>query len=67
MGYLLITVYTLLNVGESIFVRGYAKKHGTGGMLMNAIIALFASLFFLITDTDGFYAPPEMIPIAIVN
>lgn len=67
MGYLLIVVFTLLNLGESIAVRTYAKRHGSGGMLMNAIVALFAALFFLVTDTDGFYAPIEMIPLALIN
>ncbi len=67
LGYLLIAVFTLLNLTESVLVRNYAKKHGSGGMLMNAIIALFAALFFVITDTDGFYAPIEMIPIAVLN
>ena len=67
LGYLLIAVFTLLNLTESVLVRNYAKKHGSGGMLMNAIVALFATLFFVITDTDGFYAPIEMIPIAVLN
>ena len=67
MGYLLIVVFTLLNLAESIFVKTYAKRHGSGGMLMNAIIALFASSFFLITDEGGFYAPTEMLPYAIIN
>lgn len=67
IGYLLIFVYTLLNLFESIFVRTYAKKHGSGGMLMNAMVALFATLFFLITDTGGFHAPAEMIPLAVLN
>lgn len=67
MGYLLIVVFTLLNLGESIAVRTYAKRHGSGGMLMNAIVALFAALFFLVTDTDGFYAPIEMLPLALIN
>lgn len=67
LGYVLISAFTLLNLAESVLVRNYAKKHGNGGMLMNAIVALFATLFFLVTDTDGFYAPLEMIPIAILN
>ena len=67
MGYLLIIVYTFLNLGESVFVRTYAKKHGSGGMLMNAIVALFATLFFFVTDSDGFHAPLQMLPIAILN
>ena len=67
MGYLLIVIFTLLNLGESIAVRTYAKRHGSGGMLMNAIVALFAALFFLVTDTGGFYAPIEMLPLALIN
>lgn len=67
LGFLLAIVHTLLNLGESIIVKTYAKRHGNGGMLMNAIIALFASLFFLITDEGGFYAPAEMLPFALIN
>ena len=67
LGYLLIVVFTLLNLGESVLVRDYAKKHGSGGMLMNAIIALFSTLFFFITDKGGFYAPADMIPLAAIN
>ena len=67
IGYLLILVHTVLTLGESVCVRVYAKKHGSGGMLMNAIIALVATLFFVVTDTDGFHAPIEMYPLALVN
>ena len=57
IGYLLILLFVLCNLGESITVKEYAKRYGSGGILMNAVIALFASLFFLITDKGGFYAP----------
>lgn len=67
LGYLLIVAFTLLNLFESVAVRTYAKRHGSGGMLMNAIVALFATLFFLVTDKGGFHAPKEMIPIAVIN
>ena len=67
VGYLLILAYTLCNLGESLFVREYAKRHGSGGMLMNAVIALFAALFFLITDKGGFLVPGEMLPLALIN
>ena len=67
MGYFLILLFTLCNLGESLFVKEYAKRHGSGGMLMNAVIALFASLFFLITDTGGFYVPAGMLPLALIN
>ena len=66
-GYLLIILFTLLNLGESVVVKNYAKRYGDGGMLMNSVIAFFACIFFVITDTGGFYAPAEMIPLALIN
>lgn len=67
MGYFLILLFSFFNLGEGILVKNYAKKHGSGGMLMNAIIALFSFCFFLISDEGGFNAPYEMIPLAIFN
>ena len=72
LGYLLILVFTLLNLGESMLVKAYAKRFGSGGMLMNAVIALFAALFFLVSDflkpeTRGLYFPAEMLPLALIN
>ena len=70
IGYLLILVFALLNIGESVIVKSYASRYKSGGMLMNSLIALFAFIFVLITDivsTDGFYFPPEMIPLGLVN
>lgn len=70
LGYLLCVVYTLLALGESVAVKAYAKRHGSGGMLMNAVIALFATLFFLFSDIvkgDGFCVPSAMLPIALIN
>ena len=66
-GYLLIFLFAILNVGESVLLRDYARRHGNGGMLMNAMIALFFALFFLVIDTDGFYVPAEMLPLALIN
>jgi len=67
IGYLLILVHAVLTLGESVCVRAYARKQGSGGMLMNAIIALVSALFFVITDMDGFHAPVEMFPLAVIN
>ena len=53
LGYLLCAVFTLLALGESIAVKAYAKRYGSGGMLMNAVIAFFAALFILISDIVG--------------
>ena len=67
IGYLLLLLFTILNLGESIAVKEYAKRHGSGGMLMNAVIALFSALFFLVTDKGGFYVPEGMLPFALIN
>ena len=67
IGYILIVLFTILNLGESMIVRAYGKRHGSGGLLMSAITSLFAALFFLVTDKSGFYVPSEMIPLALIN
>ena len=70
IGYSLVLVYALLNIVEGTFVKAYANRYQSGGMIMNSVIALFSFSFFVITDivsTDGFYAPLEMIPYGIIN
>lgn len=70
VGFLLILLFTVLNCGESMAVKAYAKRYGSGGMLMNAVIALFAALFILISDLvegGGFYVPLAMLPYAAIN
>ena len=70
IGYVLIVVYTLLNLGESVVVRTYARRHGSGGFIMNAIIALFACAFFVVKvliSGEGFNFLVDMIPYALVN
>ena len=57
IGYLLILLFTIINLGESIIVRTYARRHGSGGLLLSAITSLFASLFFIVTDKGGFTSP----------
>ena len=70
IGYLLVLVFAVLSIGESVIVKTYADRYKSGGMVMNSLIALFAFLFFVITDivsTDGFYFPREMIPLGLIN
>ncbi|MBR2465428.1 MAG: hypothetical protein IKB38_00635 [Clostridia bacterium] len=70
IGYILVLIFALLNIGESVVVKAYANRYQSGGMIMNAVIALFSFSFFVITDivqTDGFYFPSEMIPMGLVN
>ena len=67
MGILFIAINQVTQQIEGMLVKRYGAKHGNGGMLMNAIIALVATVFFVITDTDGFHAPAEMFPLAVIN
>ena len=67
IGYILIVLFTLINLGESVIVRTYGRNHGSGGLILSAITSLFASVFFLVTDKGGFYAPTEMIWLAVIN
>ena len=67
VGYLLILSNLLLNLVEGVTVKRYASRHGSGGMLMNAVISLFSCIFFIITDTDGFNPPPEIWIFGIVS
>lgn len=67
IGYTLIVLFTLINLGESVIVRTYGRKHGSGGLILSSITSLFASVFFFVTDKGGFYAPTEMIWLAVIN
>lgn len=67
LGYLLILLWLALNLGESIVVRRYATRYQSGGMLMNGVICLFACIFFLLTDKDGFSMPIELLPYGLLS
>ena len=60
MGYLLILINQAAHQVEGMLVRRYGKKHGAGGLFFNAIICLFAMIFFVLTDKGGFYFPKEL-------
>jgi drug/metabolite transporter (DMT)-like permease len=53
MAAILLLIHVFANQGEVMLVRQHGKKHGSGGMFFNGILCLFATLFFLISDTDG--------------
>ena len=69
LGYLLMLLYSVLNILESMVVKAYAVRHKSGGMVMNAVIAFFSALFILFTiiKEGRFNVPLEMLPYAIVN
>ena len=55
LGLGLLLIYSTAHQGEVMLVRRYGKKHGAGGMLFNGVICLFAMIFFVLTDRDGFH------------
>lgn len=63
--YLLVNIFA--NQGETILVRKYGRKYGEGGMLFNAVICLFAMLFFFISDTNGFHIRSEIWVYGLIN
>lgn len=65
MGYLLILVKTAVNLSESVLIKKYNAKHTAGGMFFTGVLSLFALLFFVVTDKNGFHFPPGMLPYAI--
>ena len=65
MAYFLILIKSLTNISESVLIRKYTDKHTSGSMIFTGVISLFAMLFFLFTDSDGFHPDMEIIPYAI--
>lgn len=64
---LYILAHQLAHQGETMLVRRYGRKYGAGGMLFNGVICLFAMLFFLLSDTNGFHMVPGLLGYGIVN
>lgn len=64
MGFLLIFIKVITGLWESVFVKQYNRKHTHGGMFFTGIISLFAMLFFLLSDTNGFHIEKQVLPYA---
>lgn len=60
LGYLLILLRSLTYNIEGVFVRGYGKKYGEGGLFFNAIISFFSMIYFIVSDRNGLNFPPEL-------
>ena len=67
MGTLLLMFYALLEQAEGIIVKHYGKKHVSGGMFFNAIICLFALVFFVVTDKGGLCFTNEMLVFGLIS
>ncbi len=52
IGMLLVVLGLVVHQFEAILVKNYGKKYGRGGMFFNAIICIFAMIYFFITDKN---------------
>ena len=57
IGMILICLGLVTNQFEAMIVRFYGKKYKNGGMFFNAIICLFAMIYFFVTDKGGLEFP----------
>ena len=67
IGMLLILAGLTCHQAEAMLVRTHSKKHGAGGMHFNAIICLFAMIYFFVTDKNGLDFPPQVWLYGIAN
>lgn len=66
MAMLLIIVSVCTSLAEGIFIKKYNSRHSKGGFLFTGLISLFSMMYFIVTNTDGFYCPAEVIPYAVI-
>ena len=67
LGMVYMLIHLTAHQGEVMLVRRYGKKYGAGGMLFNGVICLFAMIYFVLTDWDGFHFLPELWVYGIIN
>lgn len=67
VGFGLILVSSVLHQLETITVARYGRKHQKGGMFFNAIICLFAAIYFFVSDTDGLDFAKKIWGYGIIN
>ena len=67
IGMLLVVLGLLVHQFEAMIVKHYGNKHGKGGMFFNAIICLFAMIYFFITDTGGLQFQKGIIIYGLIN
>ncbi len=64
---LLILLSVVLSQCESVAIKEYARRHGSGGMFFSGVICFFALIFFVVTDKGGFYFPQKLFNFGLVN
>ena len=63
----IILISSVMHQMETMTVAEYGRKYKKGGMFFNAIICLFAAIYFVISDTDGLNFAKEIWLYGIVN
>lgn len=67
IGMVLVIFGLLATQFEGMIVKYYGEKYGKGGMLFNAIICLFAMIYFFVTDKNGLQFHNGVIIYGIIN
>ena len=67
IGMLFVLGSLMMQQFESIIVKSYGKKHGKGGMFFNAVVCLFAMLYFIATDEGGLEFKPALWKFGLIN
>lgn len=65
VGIVLIIAGIIVNQLEGVLIKKYNINHKSGGFIFTGLMSLFAMIFFVITNTDGFYFPPQMFIYAV--
>ncbi len=61
MPYVLMLTSAIAGIVSSSFMKQYDKKHASGRFIYLAILCFFASLFFAVTNKNGFSFEPKII------
>ena len=64
---LLATLGTGVHQVEGVMIKKYNERHSGGGFIFNALISLFAMLFFFITDKGGLSFPLPLILYGVIS
>ena len=67
MGLSLVFSSALAHQAEVMAVKRYGDKHGKGGMFFNAILCLFAVIFYLASDKGGLNFPSGVVIFGLAN
>lgn len=67
MGFPVILGSVFAHQAESMSIKRYGDKHGKGGMFFNAIICLFAVIFYLLSDKGGLIFPGGVVIYGLIN